>query len=768
MPSGGFTADRDFDKEAPGPEPGIPIDRWVEIDLYWFDRETVGSCAEKFWDRCAPLFTGVEGERGVVLNIGWLVDFVTEWNGDPRSRISFPQKMHTQHYTLDLPNTGTTAERMENWRRRFEQVEFVPLEYPAWTYADVADLVRALKDESARRGLGEIRVGTFVVGWASIYEGETSAFARRHPEAFWPTCNGRHCFNPESRLVENNAPWAAFPEGVPGGARTIDYFAAQWGHLSRTVGFDALVLRDSMLGMGVYGRFGPYGNNGPSDPSKLASHSKAWGDFIQAVKQANSSVWLMGYSNSSTAVADWRVGGFDLESIAKEGFLDAFIEQTWSGAWNETGQRKETFWNYPTRGWTAQLAFTLLHGAILAGTRVRHYTLVEAYDAWEPGDVIHTAPDRLRWGIWAFSHAAVKLPGRLKFPAGSYVSWLNIGKKLLPAQDVAFLAENMNESARDALQTTEVAGPTLVYNRRAIEWQCENAPDVSIKEWIDEQAAIVIKSSVPILSATRIEYLPSVTSDLFVLQTPAHLPPPEKQAVLDLIRSGRPVAIWGSPAGGIDPDLAAEAGLTSAEFTIGALQKKARLESASAEFGEGMPKDFEIYHLLSRNSAANDADVLYSVSGSPALILRGNVLVWDPGEYNENVGCHRQPIPAISEIVGSVFSYVLVARAMRRLLRFEGRLAAASDELRFPVTVGVWRCADGCWRVLLCDTEEGYDHSDVTERHLVLECPADFPTTLRDERAGEKFAAREGKIVLPLKRAKDRLFVSLSADKVAS
>lgn len=508
-------------------------------------------------DRCAPLFEGVGGERGVIVNIGWLVDFVTEWNGDPHSRISFPQKMTTQHYTLDLPNTGSTAERMDNWRRRFEEVEFVPLEYPAWTYADVAWLVREMKYEAARRGMGEMRVGTFVVGWASIYEGEGSAFARRHPEAFWPTCNGRRCFNPESRLGEHPEPRAAFPTGVPQGTRAIDYFAAQWGDLSRAVGFDALVLRDSMVGMGVYGRFGPYGNDGPEDPAKLAAHSRAWGDFIQAVKEANPAVWLMGYSNSSTGVADWRVGGFDLESIAKEGFLDAFIEQTWSGAWNETGQRKETFWNYPTRGWTAQLAFTLLHGAILAESRVRHYTLVEAYDAWEPGDVIHVAPDRLRWGIWAYSHAAVKTPEGLQFPSGSYISWLNVGKKLLPAEDVAFVAEDINEAARDALQTTEVLGPTLVYNRRAIEWQCANAPDVSIKEWIDEQAAIVIKSSVPILSATRIEYLPHVTSDLFVFQTPVHLRPSEKKAVLDLIRSGEPVAIWGSPAGGIDPEIAA-------------------------------------------------------------------------------------------------------------------------------------------------------------------------------------------------------------------
>lgn len=743
--------------DSPG---GLPLDRWTEIDLYWVDRDNIARSAKEFWDRAAPLFAGVKGERGVIVNIGWLADFVTEWNGDPCSRIAFPGKMHTQHYTLDLPNTGTTPERMENWRRRFEKVEFIPLEYPAWTYADVAELVRALKEEAARCGLGEVRVGTFVVGWASIYEGEDSAFARRHPEAFWPTCNGRHCFNPESRLAKHHATRAAFLAGVCEGTRAIDYFAAQWGDLSRAVGFDALVLRDSMLGMGVYGRFGPYGNDGPAHPAKLAGHSRAWGDFIQAVKEANPSVWLMGYSNSSTGVADWRVGGFDLESIAKAGFLDAFIEQTWSGAWNETGQRKETFWNYPTRGWTAQLAFTLLHGAILAESRVRHYTLVEAYDAWEPGDVIHAAPERLRWGIWAYSHAAVKTPDGLKFPSGTYVSWLNVGKKLLPEEDVAFLAGNINEAARDALATTEVAGPTLVYNRRAIEWQCANAPDVSIKEWIDEQAAIVVKSSVPILSATRIEYLPRVASDLFVFQAPVHLRPSEKQAVLDLMRSGEPLAIWGSPAGGIDPDIAAEAGLVSDDVAPGTLQKTARLETVGADLSEGMPMEFKIFHLLSRNRAVGGAEALYSVAGSPALTLRGNVLVWDPGEYNENVGCHEQPVLPITEIVGSPYPYALVARAMQRLLRSKNRVVGISEDLRFPVTVGVWHLADGGIRILACDTEEGFDHSDETCRGLSLEWPANWPMEARDANTGEAFDIREGVLRFPIHRFMDRLLIS--------
>ena len=190
------------------------------------------------------------------------------------------------------------------------------------------------------------------------------------------------------------------------------------------------------------------------------------------------------------------------------------------------------------------------------------------------------------------------------------------------------------------------------------------------------------------------------------------------------------------------------------------LQKDARLETMDAELAEGMPKDFKIYHLLSQNRAARDAEVLYSISGSPALTLRQNVLVWDPGEYNENVACHQQPVPPISEIVGSPYSYALVARAMRRLLRSKGRLAPVSEELRFPVTVGAWWHSDGSLRVLLCDTEEGFDHSAEISRRLALHWPDHFPRSIFDARSGEILDSRKTTIGLSLNRSADRLLVA--------
>jgi len=81
------------------------------------------------------------------------------------------------------------------------------------------------------------------------------------------------------------------------------------------------------------------------------------------------------------------------------------------------GVRHNSFWNNPALGWTYQLAYTLMHAAILAGTRVKHYPLVETFDAWESWDgcTPYRAPSL---GIWAYSHASVKTPKGIKVPDG--------------------------------------------------------------------------------------------------------------------------------------------------------------------------------------------------------------------------------------------------------------------------------------------------------------------------------------------------------------
>jgi hypothetical protein len=51
----------------------LNTDRWLEIDLYWFKQQHLTESIHEFWDRFQPLYAGVSGYRGVILNIGWTV-----------------------------------------------------------------------------------------------------------------------------------------------------------------------------------------------------------------------------------------------------------------------------------------------------------------------------------------------------------------------------------------------------------------------------------------------------------------------------------------------------------------------------------------------------------------------------------------------------------------------------------------------------------------------------------------------------------------------
>ncbi len=358
--------------------------------------------------------------------------------------------------------TGDTAERKRQWQARFAKpLNSLKKEYGLWTYGDLKRLATALRQVAEQKyRLKGMRIGSLVLGWPGIYGGK-SLWAEKHPDAYFlggPWLLGG--FNAGCILQEDSTVYGAFPKGIRAGTPVYEFFGKQWGSLSKATGLDAIVLRDSFLLPLAYCRVGPFGPTAPS-PEKAEAWNQAAAGLVRITKQSNPKALVLGYSNGGSAVSDWRANCVDLESIAKAGYMDGWIDQTWAGAWNEVGLRLDGFWNSPTLGWTYQLAYMLLHGAVLANTHVRHYQLTETFDAWESWDVIHTAPERLKWGIWAYSHAAVKTPGGLKMPAGAYISWANQGKRLLSEEDVKLLAGTLDAAYRDAAQVIwfSAAGP---------------------------------------------------------------------------------------------------------------------------------------------------------------------------------------------------------------------------------------------------------------------------------------------------------------------
>lgn len=716
---------------APGPSGGVRGDRWMEIDLYWFDRDNIGKSAEQFWDRFTLLFAGLDGWRGVILNIGWTSSYVLDWRGSLNDRIALPTGMQEQNwFKVTGMLTGTTQERRKQWKERFrDPASHLKRDYQPWTYADVKALAEALRGVAAGRGLEGIRVGSFVLGCRTIYDGKDFPFTLRHPNVFVRgAVFGSGVFDPRAKLGRDETAYGAYPAGVPEGLPVTEFFGNQWGSLSKAVGLDALVLRDSMIGPVTYRRVGPFGTAASPDPAADAQWTTDTAALVRFTKQANPRALVIGYSTGASAVGEWRVDCVDLEAIAKDGFLDAWIDQTWAGAWNEVGVREGGFWNAPYLGWTYQLAYVLVHSAQLAGSRTRHYVLTETFDAWESWDVIHTAPERLRWGIWAYLHAAVKVPGGLEMPRGSYISWANQGSRLLSREDVDFLARESNDALADAQRTTEVFGPTLVYDRPALDWQQRHSPAAFMGEWIDEQSAALLKWGAPVLSITRIEYLPRVDADMLILQTPVHLEPEMYSALERWSAAGKPLAIFGSLSGGIDPGIAKLAGVSGGSANPGrGREATAVLGADIGGLAAGIPGSFPLYQPALADEAAPGTESVYSVHGSPALTLRtqgpGKVIFWDPADLNYEAFPDWLDEPMIARM-GSVYPFVLAARTIAGLLKGTGSPYIEDIDATTPATVLAWRGSQGAFNVLSADLEEGLSDAARTPYVLRLQLPA--------------------------------------------
>jgi hypothetical protein len=714
-------------------QPCLQADRWLEIDLYWFKQYDQAASVGEFWRRFQPLFADLCGYRGVILNIGWTVGPVMEWSGNLDQRISLPtgsgeSEWVDEHGML----AGTTAERQKRAEARFASPIMVERRgYDPWTYGDVKNLAATLRAEGARAGVSGFKVGILNYAWTNAY-GEVAAWVKRHPEAFTQPAHPEGSsfdagsyFDPGALLHADAAPLGGLPGGILEGTPAHRAYAAQWGSLSHALGLDAIMLRDS-FGMPVpYRRGGPWGLLAPS-PDLIRKATADVAALVRETKQANPAALVMMYSNGACAISDWRSNGLDLETVAAQGYLDIWVDQTWAGAWNEVGVRDHAFWNAPTKGWTYQLAYMLTHAAVLANTKVRHYPLVETFDAWESWDVIHTAPEKLRWGIWAYSHAAVKTPRGLKFPEGTYISWANQGERLLSESDVRFLVANINAAVADARQTTEVMGPTLVYNRGAMQWQAEHATRNSqINEWIDEQLGSVAKWPVSVLSSTRIEWLPKVRSDLFVVQTPVHVPAPEIEAIVRLERSGQPVALLGSAAGGIAPSLAGLAGLRGIFDATPVSVIPCRADNRAPALVKAADASFDSFCYPQRVAAATTARVIYQASGVPQLTLdsaRGRqVAFWNPPDMRS---AEDEPLSGIWGNTGA--PYALAAGVFNEMLRSRATVRAAQIDQRQTVSLAVWRTASGDVRILTANLEEGLRDDADLSRHTVLDIPASW------------------------------------------
>ncbi len=657
--------------------PGTPRDRWIEIDLDWFGRAPLSDSIDHFAERCFPLVAGVSGDRGVILNAGWLADIVTEWTGDSEQPLPFRSR------------------RYAHWHGR--------------TYRDFGLFVRDLREAFVRRGVDDLRVGIFIAGlghvlWpsdtATLYD-LRSAWSERHPELYPLDVSllPGPDLDPRVPLTADDYPYASHPDGLPEGTSFAALLAAQWASLAAFCDLDVIHLRDGFWGPLLYSRKGPYGTRASDDPVENESWTTAVIDLVRHIKQARPEAIVMAYSSAVSHTAERRVGCVDLHAVVADGHLDVWIDQTWGGAWQD-------WWDQQWKGWSFQLANLLGHAVqvhdanrLRATAPCKHYALVETWDGWEPWDTIHRTPGKLAWGIWAFHHAAVVRSESLEVPDGTYISWMsNPAGDLLSSDDVAFLTATLSEVDASLASLEEVLGPRMIVDRDAVEQVHRDIPQSNASEWIEDHVGMLLKWGVPISSASMAGRGADTTfSDVALHQIPRGI----------TAHDGTEIAI-----GRFDAMPGAIAGL-GARLDAQTRPDGYQLDSSPTAESIHLPE-----HRLLRD--VDHLDVRYAAGGAPLLVGRENRWIWQPPDLHD---------PANAQFprnqYGSVGPYRAVATVIAERTT---SVRVAVPSVQSPVTVTAWR-SGGAIHLLVGNLDTGWIGDSRWPRSVDIELAAESLTT---------------------------------------
>ena len=324
-------------------------------------------------------------------------------------------------------------------------------------------------------------------------------------------------------------------------------------------------------------------------------------------------------------------------------------------------------------------------------------------------DTIHKVPGKLQWGIWAYSHAALVEPGgSLRFLDGHYVSWANsysyvtrsTGQVLdndnyldrptglLTRTDVAWLANAMDSADVSIRVTTQIAGPTVVYDRASLQTLMATDPQQNANEWVDEQLGVLLKYGLPVLKIARSE--DGVDPRLFhpdgaIISIPAVVSDALVGNVTALANGGAPVVLLGR-CDHVAPRLLAVAGANCSAADM--------LPPFYGPASVNLPDGTVVRANVSlgphgRTTTANPKDtlvVLDSSGGSDVIVTaKGNAIYAQLNDYVPNYQGLKSNL-AVANYGMATPHYLVATRSQSRSLRVASGMSQSQ-----PASVHMWR-----------------------------------------------------------------------------
>ena len=488
-------------------------DRWIECDLLWFKPNNIMSSVDEYFSRISPLYGNKEGEKGIVLNPGWMFDMVACWTGNLDDQLILP--------TFNMPGH----------------------QYLPWTGKEFRELVKTIKNSASKYGFKDFKVAIWFWGGPQLYDLEKSEWKERHPETY-PVYNLRY----QSPLKGDKHTYAVYPDGIPNGTPFYSFFANQMADFSKATGIDGLEMRDFMTFRHAYG-VPPHEWN--------EDFYQGVRSFLVELKKARPSLLCIGYNSAGPATGDLRGQGFDSNALASNNLLDHYVIESWGVAWNDYYKPHIFSCSY-----AAQQAYLAVTQAQLAETNCRVLPLVELTGGWEYDDAPLTRSrfnNRMQAWLYANTFYA-SYDGKLSPPNGFSLAFADRARateknSLISQDQVSFMKTTLDGASMAAHGVEKAYGCRLFYNRNGLLWMNKNAQGVDLGEYSDFHFSFLMNLGITATSSARIEdFNTENAGDFPILFSPFQLPDKTISQIENYTEKGGSIMIIGAK-NTIDPKL---------------------------------------------------------------------------------------------------------------------------------------------------------------------------------------------------------------------